>query len=192
VARHLSDQGAMTRLLVFASALTLSAAHIDAQDSQLNLFLFEKTYVALGTPTVIGKPRYYDASIAEPRLLAEAQVVAHAVLHRGMGGQRLHEGLGKTGWNLFLVPQFRLRGVDTNSGPVKSISFMPRFVFQRLRTRGGHSRLRRLGDGLLPRSISSWVITRTGVGRATSETRTHTTAALRLLRNLTRVNESTG
>jgi hypothetical protein len=101
------------------------------------LFLFEKTYVATGTPAVIGKPRYYDASIAELRLHAEAQLVANAVLHGGMGSQRLMEGLGKTGWNLFLVPQFRLRGVDANSGPVQSISFMPRFVLQRLRTSGG-------------------------------------------------------
>jgi hypothetical protein len=40
------------------------------------------------------------------------------------------------GFNLFLTPQTRLRGYNVPSGPVRSLSFMPKFTLQYLWSRG--------------------------------------------------------
>lgn len=115
-------------LIVLLTGLLALPAYAGAQDANLNLFLFEKSYVARGTPTVLGAPGYYTR---EPDLLAEAQMVAHFPLSRGVDLQTLRDGEGR-GFNLFLTTQFRLRGLDVPSGPVRSPSFMPRFVAQYL------------------------------------------------------------
>lgn len=113
--------------IVTAAAL-LGGGGASAQDAQLNVFLFERSYAAIGTPTVIGAPAYYDA-VAEPPLLAEAQISPHLPLARGMTAQKLRDGQGH-GFNLFLTPQIRIRGLDAPSGPVRSPSFMPKFTGQ--------------------------------------------------------------
>lgn len=114
----------------------VTAGRAAAQDANLNAFLWEKSYAAMGTPSVIGKPSYYDSAVAEPDLLAEAQIAIHLGLRRGLTVQEIREGSG-SGFNFFLTPQFRLRGLDVASGPVRSISFMPKFVGQMLWARGG-------------------------------------------------------
>ncbi len=122
-------------LLVTLFATPLAGA---AQDQHLNLFLYEKSYAGIGTPNVIGMPAYY-AAVAEPDLLAEAQFVAHVSLHRGLNAQELREGRGGSGFNWFLTPQFRLRALDVPSGPIRSLSFMPKFTIQWLKSTGGQS-----------------------------------------------------
>lgn len=115
-------------LVIFTSALP---AGIEAQDSSLNLFMYERSYVAPRvTPTVLGAPDYY---LPEPDLLAEAQFASPFVLYRGLNEQMVREGDSQgMRFNLFLLPQFRLRGLDVPSGPVRSISFMPKFTGQLL------------------------------------------------------------
>lgn len=105
-----------------------------AQDSPLNALLFERSYAGVGTPDVIGSAPYY-AAVAEPDLLAEAQISPHLTLRRGLVLDEVKYGTGH-GFNLFLTPQIRLRGYDVPSGPVKSISFMPKFTLQWLWARG--------------------------------------------------------
>jgi hypothetical protein len=108
-----------------------------AQDQHLNLFLHEKSYAGLGTPDLLGAPLYY-AAVAEPKILAEAQFVAHLSLHRGLDAAELRQGQGRGwSWNWFITPQFRLRGLDVPSGPVRSPSFMPKFTIQLLKSTGG-------------------------------------------------------
>ena len=109
-----------------------------AQDTHLDMFLYEKSYAALGTPSVIGSPDYYS-DIAEPPLLAEAQFAVHLAMRRGFLPSELREGRKGTGLNIYITPQFRLRARDVHSGPVASISFMPKFTFQWLRSTGGGS-----------------------------------------------------
>jgi hypothetical protein len=106
------------------------ASPLHAQDAFLDFFQFEKSYAAAGTPNVIGAPGYYAAQ-AEPKLLAEAQFLARFPLYRGLRFQEVQDGTGR-GFNLYLTTQFRLRGLDVQSGPVRSPSFMPRFVGQYL------------------------------------------------------------
>lgn len=120
------------------TALLLTCAWVGgaaAQDGSLNVFLWEKSYAAVRSPDVIGAPTYYGA-IAEPDLLSEAQLGVHLPLRRGLNVQELRDGEG-FGVNVFLTPQFRLRGLDVESGPVRSISFMPKFTGQLLWSRGG-------------------------------------------------------
>lgn len=124
--------------LCIATAFTLGiapAAPLAGQDANLNVFLYEKSYAGVGTPDNIGAPSYY-ARVAEPDLLSEAQLAVHLPLARGLTQQELREGDGR-GFNLFLTPQFRLRGLAVESGPVRSISFMPKFTLQWLWARGG-------------------------------------------------------
>lgn len=114
-----------------------------AQDADLNLFQYERSYAGIGTPTVLGAPPYYFDT-PEPDLLAEAQLVTHLALRRGWTRQEMRNGSTRRGGavnraegvNIFLVPQFRLRGLSVESGPVRSISFMPKFVFQYIRGLG--------------------------------------------------------
>ena len=100
------------------------------QGSNLDLFLFERSYAAAGTPGVLGAPSYY-ANDPEPDLIAEAQFVGHFVLRRGLVLQELRAQPG-FGVNVFLSTQFRLRALDIESGPIHSPSFMPRFTGQAL------------------------------------------------------------
>jgi hypothetical protein len=109
------------------AALGVSAP-LAAQDATLNALLFERSYAAVGTPDVLGAPGYY-AGVAEPDLLAEAQIAPHLTLRRGLVLDEIKYGAGH-GLNLFLTPQLRLRGYDVVSGPVKSLSFMPKFTLQ--------------------------------------------------------------
>ena len=120
--------------LILAVALTLAPSRAVGQDGSLNVLLFEKSYAGVGTPAVIGSPGYYEA-VAEPDLLSEAQIAPHLALHRGLVVDEIKFGEG-WGFNLFLTPQTRLRGYDVASGPVRSISFMPKFTFQWLWSRG--------------------------------------------------------
>lgn len=103
---------------------------LPAQAGAIDLFQFEKSYAAVGTPSVLGAPGYYAAQ-AEPALLAEAQFLGKFPLYRRMIATELRDGEGK-GFNLYLTTQFRLRGLAVQSGPVRSPSFMPRFVGQYL------------------------------------------------------------
>jgi hypothetical protein len=122
---------------LFAAALVALPAAAAAQDAHLNVFVPERSYAALGTPDVIGAPAYYRDS-AEPPLLSEAQMIAHFALRRGLLEQEISEGTSDgVSLNVFLSTQFRLRGLNVPSGPVRSPSFMPRFVGQLLWSRGG-------------------------------------------------------
>ena len=126
---------------LLAGAASLLPVSATAQDPDLNLFQYERSYAGVGTPGVLGAPAYYFAS-PEPDLLAEAQLVTHLALRRGWDRQEMLNGNTRlrssgelnraTGFNIFLVPQFRLRGLSVESGPVRSISFMPKFVVQYL------------------------------------------------------------
>ena len=116
--------------------LIVGASTVAGQDAAENVFLFEKSYAALGTPDVIDAPAYYYVGdTAERDLLAEAQLGVHVPLVRRLGRAELRDG-GPFSWNLFLTPQFRLRALDVESGPVKSISFMPKFTLQLVRAFG--------------------------------------------------------
>lgn len=123
--------------LAAAAMLPVSA---DGQDANLNVFLFEKSYAAVGNSTVAGGPSYYFSQGAEPDLLAEAQFVVHVPLLRQVGFQSFQDGEGR-GFNLFLTPQMRLRALKITSGPIRSMSFMPKFALQHVWVRGGS------GDG---------------------------------------------
>jgi len=125
----------MRSIRLFA-VITALGTPLAAQDTHLNLFLYEKSYAALGSPTVIGEPDYYSA-VAEPSLISEAQYATHVPLRRGLDAQGLREGMGGHGFNIFLTPQFRLRARNIHSGPVSSISFMPKFTFQWIKSMGG-------------------------------------------------------
>jgi len=121
-------------LAAFGLALLLPDPDAAAQDSPLNVLLFEKSYVGFGTPDVIGSPGYYS-DVAESPLLAEAQISPHLALYRGLLLDELKYGTG-WGFNAFLTPQIRLRGYKETSGPVKSVSFMPKFTLQWIVSRG--------------------------------------------------------
>lgn len=116
--------------LAAASLGVLLSSPLWAQRNDLDLFLFEKSYAALGTPKVLGAPSYYIGQ-EEPELLAEAQFMANFPLYRGLTGQEIADGTGR-GFNLYISAQFRLRALSVQSGPVRSISFMPRFTGQYL------------------------------------------------------------
>lgn len=118
------------RLSICGAVATLSFSPLCAQEGVLDLFQFEKNYVARGTPTVLGAPAYY-AGQEEPSLLAEAQFIGKFALYRGLTFPELRDGSGR-GFNLYITTQFRLRGLNTQSGPVRSPSFMPRIVGQYL------------------------------------------------------------
>jgi hypothetical protein len=142
-------------LFAVVAALAGSPALAAAQDAHLNVFVPERSYAALGTPEVIGAPAYYAES-AEPPLLSEAQMIAHFALRRGLVEQEISEGTSAgVSFNLFLSTQFRLRGLNVPSGPVRSPSFMPRFVGQILRSTGGDLQSPTSG----PRSIWGATIT---------------------------------
>jgi hypothetical protein len=115
-------------------ALLLPAV-ASGQDGSLNVFLLEKSYAALGTPSVIGAPSYYSAE-AEPGLIAEAQIAVHLPLFRQVTFQHFQDGIGD-GLNVFLTPQLRLRALDIPSAPIRSMSFMPKFTIQHLWVLGG-------------------------------------------------------
>ena len=115
---------------IIGFAAMVAAAPVAAQETALDFFQFDKSYAAIGTPKVLGAPGYYTDQ-PEPRLLAEAQFVARFPLYRGLRFQNVFEGKGR-GFDLYLTAQFRLRGLDVQSGPVRSPSFMPRFVGQYL------------------------------------------------------------
>lgn len=108
----------------------VSPTAVLTQGSNLDLFLFERSYAASGTPKVLRAPSYY-ANDPEPDLTAEAQLVGHFVLRRGLLLQELRAQPG-FGVNFFLSTQFRLRVLDIESGPIHSPSFMPRFTGQAL------------------------------------------------------------
>lgn len=125
----------MRRLLAACGMVVgLSASTAAGQEAHLNVLLFEKSYAGAGTPAVLGAPGYY-AAVAEPDLLAEAQIAPHVALRRGLVIDELKYGTGH-GLNVFLTPQIRLRGYSVASGPVRSLSFMPKFTFQWLWARG--------------------------------------------------------
>ena len=133
------------------SALLLGVTNVAGQDANLNIFLFERSYAALGTPKTTGAPDYHTG-IAEP-LLAEAQLGVHLPLLGGLSRQTLLGGGGRA-FSLFLTPQFRLRALDVASGPVRSISFMPKFTLQHLWA---------LGEGSGPQIGSRHVLAVNGV-----------------------------
>lgn len=124
----------MRPLFLLVASVGLVTPQVAAQDASLNVLLFEKSYAGVGTPHTIGAPSYY-ARVAEPGLLAEAQIAPHLALHRKLDDEEIRFGWGR-GFNVFLTPQIRLRGYDVPSGPVKSISFMPKFTLQWLWSRG--------------------------------------------------------
>lgn len=119
---------------VGTAVLLLGPRGVASQNSPLNVLLFEKSYAGFGTPDVIGAPSYYS-DVAESPLSAEAQISPHLALWRGLIEDEIKYGTG-WGFNIFLTPQIRLRGYKETSSPVKSVSFMPKFTFQWLASRG--------------------------------------------------------